>query len=74
MDFLFQRIILGHTVDGVQVTKEQERAITHISSNWRSTGLVRATIGCDGAIVLPCHYLSGGTLYICIERDGYAHS
>lgn len=74
MNCMFQRIIAGITVDGVQVTKEQERAISRVSQNWNCTGLVRATIGCEGAVVLPCHYLSGGTMYICIEQDGYAHS
>lgn len=30
---------------------------------------IRPTFGCDGAVVLP--YCG---MFVCIERDGYAHS
>jgi hypothetical protein len=30
---------------------------------------IRPTFGCDGAVVLPYY-----SMFICIERDGYAHS
>jgi hypothetical protein len=30
---------------------------------------IRSTYGCDGAVVLPYY-----SMFICIERDGYAHS
>lgn len=30
---------------------------------------VMGTIGCDGAVVVPY-----GTMFVCVETDGYAHS
>ena len=58
----------------ITTTKAQRVAIAKYARRMNlSYRQVRKTIsptfGCDGAVVLP--YFS---MFICIERDGYAHS
>ena len=58
----------------VKTTKPQRHAIRKYADRMRipykqARKSISATFGCDGAVVLPYH-----GMFICIERDGYAHS
>ena len=60
----------------MRTTRKQREAIFRL---WARQGLrqtylqfrrgVMGTIGCDNAIVVPY-----GTMFVCVETDGYAHS
>lgn len=58
----------------VKTTKAQRVAIAKYAGRmelpYRAVRMtISPTFGCDGAVVLPYY-----GMFICIERDGYAHS
>lgn len=61
----------------ISLTIEQRNAIEKLYNRLQSPAMTLAeyiesaqtTIGCDGAIVVKF-----ASMYVCIEKDGYAHS
>jgi hypothetical protein len=61
----------------IKTTKQQRQALLKIYRRHNSgesylafRRKVQPTIGCNDAVAVPI----GGVMWVCVEKDGYAHS
>jgi hypothetical protein len=65
---------MDKAASGVLLTDAQRKTITDLKNTWDKVGPPEPLIGGGGCVMCYCESKYGGSIWIGIEKDGYAHS